>query len=303
MIHIFLINSYAGKRTFADGLRKKLKEIPDLHYFVFNTRRAGEEGELVRQIREIFEDEKLRFYCCGGSGTMRNMLNGFDSLEDVEVAFFPCGLTNDFMKVFGKDAERFKDIRELIDGETIEVDYIRSNAGVMLNTFSLGMDTITIRDMENLRFLRVINDNLPYNLGLFHALLSTRTQKYILETEQGVYVGKISELFFGNGHVLGGNLYFFEHSEVRDGKAGFRMIKQRPSLTCIPVMIALIKKNYKYLQKVSVVEKSSFIKIRREDGGEVLINQDGELIRGVQEWSAEIVPRGLKLIVPKGVRL
>ncbi|MCI5620677.1 MAG: hypothetical protein MR355_03825 [Lachnospiraceae bacterium] len=81
-------------------------------------------------------------------------------------------------------------------------------------------------------------------------------------------------------------MYFFDHSEATDGKAGFRLIKQRPSLTCIPVMIALIKKNYKYLEKVSEVEKTSFIKIRREDGGEVLINQDGELIRGVREWTA-----------------
>ena len=303
MIHIFLINSYAGKRTFADGLRKKLKEVPNLHYFVFNTRRAGEEENLIRQIQEIFEDEKLRFYCCGGSGTMRNVLNGFDGLENVEIAFYPCGLTNDFIKVFGTDAERFRDIRELIHGDVIEVDYIRSNAGVMLNTFSMGMDTITVRDMERLRFLRVISDNLPYNLGVVHALLSTGTQKYILETEGGVYQGKVTELFFGNGNVLGGNLYFFEHADPVDGKAGFRLIKQRPGLTCIPVMIALIKKDYKYLKKVSVVEKTRFLKLRREDGGEILINQDGELVRGIREWTAEIVPKGLKLIVPKGVRL
>ena len=88
MVHIFLINPYAGKRTFADGLRKKLKEIPDFNYFVFNIGHAGEEAELVRKIRNIFDDEKLRFYCCGGSGTMRNMLNGFDNFDNVEIAFF-----------------------------------------------------------------------------------------------------------------------------------------------------------------------------------------------------------------------
>ena len=28
-----------------------------------------------QKIRQYFEDDRLRFYCCGGSGTMRNMLN------------------------------------------------------------------------------------------------------------------------------------------------------------------------------------------------------------------------------------
>ena len=113
MTHIFIINPFAGHQTFADDLRTKLAKVKNLDYFVFNTRYKGYETELVRKILHIFEGEKLRFYCCGGSGTMRNMLNGFDSLDDVEVAFFPCGLTNDFLKNFGKDESRFHNIEEL----------------------------------------------------------------------------------------------------------------------------------------------------------------------------------------------
>ena len=100
MVHIFIVNPYAGQKTFADDLRSKLEGMKGLNYFVFNTRYAGYEKEVIKKIQHIFEDEKLRFYCCGGSGTMRNMLNGFDNLENVEIAFFPCGLTNDFLKMF-----------------------------------------------------------------------------------------------------------------------------------------------------------------------------------------------------------
>ena len=111
MKHIFVINSHAGKKNFATELRRQLSQIPDFDYYVFNTRKAGEEAELVRQIRQIFDDEKLRFYCCGGSGTFRNMLNGFERFDDMEIAFYPCGITNDFMKIFGKDMSAFTNIR------------------------------------------------------------------------------------------------------------------------------------------------------------------------------------------------
>ena len=80
MTHIFIINPFAGHQTFADDLRTKLAKVKNLDYFVFNTRYKGYETELVRKILHIFEGEKLRFYCCGGSGTMRNMLNGFSNV-------------------------------------------------------------------------------------------------------------------------------------------------------------------------------------------------------------------------------
>lgn len=303
MVHIFLINPYAGKRTFADGLRKKLKEIPDFNYFVFNIGHAGEEAELVRKIRNIFDDEKLRFYCCGGSGTMRNMLNGFDNFDNVEIAFFPCGLSNDFLKVFGKDEERFRLISELIDGDVIAVDYIRSNCGVTLNTFSLGIDTRVGERNRRLRFLNFFGDNVSYTLSVFLALIGIQLKKYVVETETGEHCRNYAEIFFGNGGVLAGNLRFVEKANPVDGRADLRLVYSRHSILYFPILLALIKGNYSYLEKHSYAERSRFIKIRREDGGELSVNQDGELITGIRELTAEIVPQGIQFVVPKGVRL
>lgn len=303
MVHIFLINPYAGKRTFADGLRKKLKEIPDFNYFVFNTGHAGQEAELVRKIRGIFDDEKLRFYCCGGSGTMRNMLNGFDNFDNVEIAFFPCGLTNDFLKVFGKDEERFHSINELIDGDVIPVDYIRSNCGIALNTVSMGLDTKFAENQRRFRFLNFFGDTVPYTLSVGLAIMAIQLKQYIVETESGQYHWNFSEIFFGNGSVLGGNLNFIEKADASDGKADLRLIYPRHSILYFPILLALIRGNYSYLEKHSYAEQSRFIKIRREDGGDLSVNQDGELITGIRELTAEIVPKGIQFVVPKGVRL
>lgn len=102
---------------------------------------------------------------------------------------------------------------------------------------------------------------------------------------------------------MGGNLHFFEKADPVDGRADLRLVYPRLSIACFPILAALIKKGYQYLDKYSQTERTRFIKIRREDGGELSVNQDGELITGIRELTAEIVPQGIQFVVPKGVRL
>ena len=301
MKHIFLVNAKAGRQGFATKLRKDLAQMPGLDYYVFNTRKAGDETDLVKMIQDFFEGEKLRFYCCGGSGTMRNMMNGFEKLEDAEIAFFPCGLTNDFIKTFGDKAKYFFDIKNLINGKVIHVDYLKSNNGVMLNTFSTGMDSTTIDKMEDLRYLKLFNDNLPYNLGLVNAIFSNRSKKFIVEGEDFSYHGAVTEIFFGNGSVLGGNLHFSDEISHSDGLGHLRILNPRPNITLFRLMVALLHKDMDYINKSSKFTNSSFIKIRRDDNSEIIVNQDGELIRGISEWTVSVVPKGLNLIVPQEV--
>ena len=58
MTHIFIVNPNAGNQTFADDLRRKLLDIKGLNYFVFNTRYAGSDTEIIKEIQKIVEDEK-----------------------------------------------------------------------------------------------------------------------------------------------------------------------------------------------------------------------------------------------------
>lgn len=299
--HIFIVNPYAGRLTFAADLRKKLSEIKYIKYFVFNTRYPGHEMELVKEICSMFENERLRFYCCGGSGTMRNVMNGFKDLSEVEIAFFPCGLTNDFLKVFGAEAKRFTDIEELIKGEILDVDYIKSSRGVMLNTFSTGLDSAVIAKTDEYRMMRVFNPNLPYNIASLYALLFYRRPAYEVELDGKKFNGKVTEIFFGNGRVLGGNLAFAPKADVTDGKGDYRIIRGCSGLSLVPKMLPLLKGNYEKVDKISEFGRSKSITVRRTDGKSFLVNQDGE--PGFdKEWTAQIVPKGLHLVVPKGVR-
>lgn len=303
MTHIFIINPFAGQKTFADNLRTKLAEIKDLNYFVFNTRYAGYETELVRKIQHIFEGEKLRFYCCGGSGTMRNMLNGFDNLAEAEVAFFPCGLTNDFLKLFGKDEERFHQIEELIYGDVIEVDYIKSNYGVSLNSLSTGLDSNCLSKMNEYRIFRFVSEEMPYNLATLYSIFVSKTQEYDITLDEKSITGRFAEIFIGNGCIFGGDMFFAEDTCANDGKAISRLVGNKRGFALLPALMSIKNKKSDRMQTLMDCGECRKVTIKRTDGTPFAINQDGDLIENVTVCEAQIVHKGLSLVVPKGVRI
>lgn len=203
MTHIFIINPDSAQSGLTADLRERLSRISGLKYYVFTTRYAGYEQELVRRALHFFRGEKLRFYCCGGSGTMRNMLCGFEDLSEAEIAFYPCGMTNDFLKMFGSYAERFRNISELINGDIIKVDYIKTNLGIALNTVSLGFDPEMSLRMGDYRFLRIFSESLPYTAAIAHSMFLSKQYSYDIEIDGQMISDVTSETIFGNGSTLG----------------------------------------------------------------------------------------------------
>lgn len=307
MLHIFIINPYAGDMTFANNLREKISKIPNLRYFIFNTRNVGYEREIVGKIQHFFPDEHLRFYCCGGSGTIRNMLNGFESFENVEIAYYPCGLTNDFLKVFGEEEKRFCELEELVYGEVVDIDYIKTNHGVALNTLSFGMDTDFNEKLKNWQILKAFGASVPYVLAMLHALVLTKPCDYVIQVgaEGDEKEQAITEFFFGNGFMLGGFLHFDDKADIRDGKGLCRYLRDRSGLGNIPIAKALMTSDQKKLAAYSQIETEfcERLTIRRKDGAPFGLSFDGEMVYDIISCEAEMVKQGLHMVVPKGVRL
>lgn len=301
LTHVFVVNPVAGMGNFAQKLREKLESIEGLNYYVFSTRRVGYEATVIRQVQELFQGEKLRFYCCGGSGTLRNMLNGFENPEEVEIAFYPCGLTNDILKVFGEDAKKFEDIEELIHGEVVDVDYLRTNHGICLNSFSVGLDTDVLKAMNVYRGFTQLGNQLPYTISFINTLIKGRPRKVDLYIDGQRMDCRTLEMIFGNGCTIGGNLHFAKEAKLRDGKGEFFLAPDISRISLLHMMRMLQKKKYHKIE-----EKAEFGTWRRArivslDGEPLVGNQDGELLESSVEWQLEIVPKGLHLVVPKEV--
>lgn len=305
MVHIFIINPMAGWKNFADSLRNQISKLPDIEYYIFDTRSAGYEATLIRKIQHIFEDEKLRIYCCGGSGTFKNIVNDIDNLDNVEVAFFPCGNNNEFLRTFKKeDFERFFNIEELVNGDVIDVDYIRYNGkGICLNSFSTGLDTKFIEKYNEYKFLRTYGRKIPVFIAIIAALFKTHPLKCEVSAGDRHYVDDFTEVYFGNGSVVGTELHVYEHPNTNDGVGKFMLLRQDArKFWSIPVAISFMKRKPSEIELVAEYGDAQSIYIRRIDDGPVAYNVDGELETFGGTVKLEMVKGGLHFVVPKGVK-
>lgn len=301
--HIFIVNPEAGGDKDALELRKTLSKIKGLDYFIFNTRGRFREQELVQKVLTYFAGEKLRIYCCGGSGTFRNVLDGIpqEMLPKIEIAFYPMGLSNDFLKSFDEQEVYFKEIESIITGKTVKVDYIRGNHGVAINTFSVGLDANINSDVDKYKHLSMFGEMFPYFYSIFRGLFVTSPVEYDLWVDDNPCGGKLAEIIFGNGKCIGGMLYFSDKANVNQGEANMVIVGDRKSFGLLGLMIALTQKNMPAVDKYASRSKAKKIKLKQKDNTPFYMNFDGEMVGPYEEWEAELIPRGLNLIMPKEV--
>ncbi len=304
MRHIFIVNPYAGNMTFANNMRQQLEQIKDFEFFLFNSRYTGNEAELAKKVLGFFPDERLRIYACGGSGTMRNVLEGVGENPNVELAFYPCGIANDFLKVFKQaDRERFYDIHELIHGETISVDSILTNHGRALNTFSCGMDAEVMRFIAKQHPVRTFGLHMPYGAFVLRALLGLKKMDMKIRADGVLMDGCYDEICLGNGCVLGGSLCMPEGFVPNDGFAGVVMVPARGRIAFSRILANLTSQNAGYVKKHAIVVKARKVKLSRADRSEIVANLDGETVAAPGEWTVEMRPASVRFVVPRGVRL
>lgn len=304
MKHIFIVNPYAGNMTFANNLRQQLECIHGFEYLLFNSRYTGNETELVKKVIDFFPSEQLRIYACGGSGTLRNVLEGVGEQPNVELAFYPCGMTNDFLKVFAaSDRALFYDIEELIHGETIALDSILTNHGRAINTFSCGMDAEIMNEIAKQHPVRTVGIQIPYIAYVFQALFHLKRMDLHIRVDGREMNGCYDELCFGNGCALGGSLCMPEGFVPNDGLGGYVMVPARGHLAFIRILVNLVTQNSAFIRRHARVGMAEKMTIVRTDGQPVIANLDGERVAAGGEWTIELRPASVRFVVPRGVKL
>ena len=126
--HFFVINPEAGKVNVSDKISNDINEIfKDLYdeYRIYITKGKNDATNYVKNICES-EEGNLRFYACGGDGTLNEVINGIIGYENASVSVIPYGTGNDFVKNFESEIN-FYDITRHIKSETQEVDLLNVN--------------------------------------------------------------------------------------------------------------------------------------------------------------------------------
>ena len=149
MKHVFIINPTAGK---SDSTRKiyamadRLRQEHGLDVQCILTKRQGHAVDLARELCKT--GEELRFYACGGDGTVNEVANGIVGFDNAAMTVIPVGTGNDFLKNFGDTAAEFADAENLWDGEVFPLDAIDVNGRIALTIACSGLDARVAADVH-----------------------------------------------------------------------------------------------------------------------------------------------------------
>ena len=104
--HIFIINPAAGRSDQTApvaGVIGELLRRRALDYEILITEAPKHATRLVAEAAARAGDRPLRFYACGGDGTLNEVATAVVRIPNAACTHFPTGSGNDFIKIFGSD--------------------------------------------------------------------------------------------------------------------------------------------------------------------------------------------------------
>lgn len=298
MKHLFLINPYAGKYDRTQEVREKLRTVlagREDPWEVAVTQYPGHGVELVRSAAE--RGEPLRVYACGGDGTLNEAVNGAAGYEHVAVTHYPMGSGNDFLRMFGQDACRFYDLRELLDGPQAPMDLIECNGRLALNVCSIGFDARIGLGAADFKKLPLVSGTMAYQLSALRTIAQGIHRPYRVEVDGETLPGEAFTLICAcNGRYYGGGFNPSPDAMPDDGLLNFLII---PAVSRFTVL-ALIR-------KFARGEAGEIPGVLLRQGREMkvtcdrvsMINLDGERVDGAQ-LTARLSEKKVNFIYPAG---
>lgn len=296
--HLFIVNPKAGKYNHADEL------IP-----VINRSMAGRSEFYKTVLTEypmhasalIFENaadgQPLRVYVCGGDGTLNEAAQGAAGLKNVSITHYPCGTGNDFIKLFGKDADRFLNLNELINGDVKQVDLMECCGRYCMNIASIGFDARVNADVDLFKHIPFVGGKGAYNLSILHNLFRGLHHPYKVSVDGVSYDGRYTMLVACNGRFYGGGFNPVPEAMPDDGLIDFLLVGP-----VTPFTVAWVVKKYQKGQHQSLPNYITWVRghtLTVEYDRDTPVNIDGETILA-HTVSFVISDKKLNFIAPKG---
>jgi len=295
MKYLFVINPISGYNAPAESLIQAIDQVgaeAKLDYSIVFTQHPGHAKDIVRDA--VADGGEWRVYACGGDGTLNEVVNGAAGYDNVEIAHYPRGTGNDFIKCFpGRD---FTDVRALVTGEPIEIDCIDLGGGRhAINICSVGIDANVAVDVKRYKWAIKLGSKMPYNLALLINVIKGIWRYYTVEVDGESLPGDYTILCACCGQVYGGGFHACPDANPTDGKLEFLLIKKVSRFTVAKVVGTYAAGGYKKLPQY--IRRITGKIIRIQSDTPVNVNYDGETFKS-NDVTMKLSPHKIKFILP-----
>lgn len=305
MRHIFIVNPVSGKEDISLRIGEEINQVCAAHNIeplVFISEHAGYEREMTEKICSLFPEDELRFYAVGGSGTLSNIVSGIKDFSRTEVACYPAGLTNDFLKSYGGSAEFFRSVESLVTGRVDMIDVVDMGSYRVLDFASFGLGNTCFNEWLLFKLLRSIRSYLNYHLSVVFDLLRNKCAKYDIEIDGKDYSGEYAMVVCFNGMCMGGSVIPLKDPRPNDGVLNFILADKMSRFQQIRIMKDFSRGRLEGHGDVFQIIKGREMVVSRSDRQPVVFNSDGECVRRVTT-TLKLNSEKLRFVVPKDARI
>ena len=301
MKHIFVINPAAGKEDSYANLQALLQGYEGkVDYELYATQAPGDATAYIRKRCTEHPNERMRFYACGGDGTLNEVVNGVVGMPNASLGCYPCGSGNDFVKYYG-GKKVFFNPEELFEAREEYIDLMRVGNKYAINATHFGFDSSVAETMMNVRRKKVIGGSNAYTTGVVVGLFKAMRNKCTV-TVDGETINPEGELLLctiANGQYVGGAFRCAPRSINNDGLLEVCLVRPVSHLKFIKLI-----GGYQAGTHLEDPRFERYIEYRRGRKIEIeapegfLYSFDGELIRQ-NKFTVEVVPQAIRFAVPK----
>ena len=307
MRHIFLVNPAAGGGKGHDTLIGQINAIcreRGADFVVHVTKKIGDATETVRAMcAEASARLPMRFYACGGDGTLCEVLAGMVDCPHAELALIPCGTGNDFVRNM-MPKEPFFDIGAQLDGEAEPIDLLYVNERPCINMINIGFDCEVVCKKDEYNRKPHFPHKLAYVIGVaatFFKMPGIRARVSIdgeAERELSLQLTTMA-----NGEFCGGGFRSNPRASLRDGLIDVLQILPVSRLTFLR-LIGSYKagthldgdKNAKILSAF----KCRSLRMIFDHDQNICIDGD---VSQTRDLHVEVVPDAVRVSLPRGAAL
>ena len=300
MKHIFIINPAAGKRNCTAelmGMAKGLEARHGLQVECILTKSPGHATQVVGHIAA--SGEAVRFYACGGDGTINEVANGVIGHANAAMTCVPVGTGNDFLKNFGDTAPLFSDPENLFDGPQFPLDAIECNGRCALTIACSGFDAQVADDVHRFGKSPLLRGQGSYIASLaVNFLLRDLGHPWTITLDGETLSGEFVLATVCNGRYYGGGFMPVAEAKMDDGVLNTLVVRRVSRPAFLKFVGAYSRGGYYRFPRYARCYAAKEILIRSH-GGPIVTCLDGESLRG-QEISLRMAPGKVNFFGPAG---
>ena len=301
MKHIFVVNPVSGKgknaKNYIPVIEKYIKE-KDLDAEIHVTTAQGDGMRYAEEIAK--KGEPVRFYSCGGDGTLYEIVNGCYKYPNCEVANIPLGSGNDFSRLFGRNTN----LDDHVNGVPVKLDLIETNGQIAINECAMGVDSEVCAAQADFKKLPMVNGEIAYTLAAINCVIKGKMKNHFRITidHDKVYEDDFLFCYIGNSRWYGGGYMAAPGAMPNDGVIDCVMVRYPQEIAKKgPIGLLPLLDKYKKGEHLGwdFTRFCHCKHVKIESSKPAAVNVDGEC-DFVTEREFQLLEGAITFVVPRG---